>query len=167
MTTILGIDPGLAKTGYGIIRKERDSLLYVTHGFFETKAGRPPGERLEAVYDMVRELIRLHKPDEAGVESLYFAKNITSALPVAQAKGVVLLALAQEHIPTFEYAPQEIKLAIVGAGRAEKHQVQELVKVLLGLKEVPSPDHASDALAAAICHAHSPAAFRKGKGNHV
>jgi crossover junction endodeoxyribonuclease RuvC len=110
------------------------------------------GRRLARIYEKLEEVIQTYQPAEAGVESLFFAKNISSAMPVAQAKGVILFLLESHGIPVSEYPPQAIKQAIVGRGRAEKHQVQELLRVLLGLKEVPRPDHAADALAAAICH---------------
>jgi crossover junction endodeoxyribonuclease RuvC len=113
------------------------------------------GLRLLRIYDRLCELIREFSPSEAGIENLFFAKNITSALPVAQARGAVFLLLAQKSLPFVDYPPQMIKRAVVGNGRAEKSQVQEMVKFLLGLKEIPKPDHAADALAAAICHAHS------------
>ncbi len=154
MNTIIGIDPGLAKTGYGIIRKHRGSFECIKYGVFTTLSRCPSGERLSAIYDGLKKVIQDYKPDEAGIESLYFARNISSALPVAQARGVVLLVMFQCGIPACEYPPQEIKQAIVGNGRAEKSQVQELVRMLLGMKDIPQPDHAADALAAAICHTH-------------
>ncbi|MEW5817417.1 MAG: crossover junction endodeoxyribonuclease RuvC [Spirochaetota bacterium] len=152
MIRILGIDPGLAQTGYGVIEVEGDHFHHIYHGSFTTSPQTSSGMRLKVIYDGIIRVINTYKPDEAGVESLFFAKNITSALPVAQARGVILLALAKKNIPAAEYAPPEIKQAIVGTGRAEKNQVQELVRFLLGLKEIPQPDHAADALAAAICH---------------
>jgi len=155
MRIFLGIDPGLAKTGYGVIKQDKERYRPIDYGVFSTKAGNTPGERLNKIYIGICDIIDAYKPDEAGIEKLYFAKNITSALPVAQARGVVLLALAQKNVPAFEYAPQEIKQAIVGAGRADKSQVQELVRLILGMQEIPKPDHAADALAAAICHGNS------------
>jgi crossover junction endodeoxyribonuclease RuvC len=152
---VLGIDPGLASTGWGALRCAGSSYEHLDHGVVTTAAGAPTGERLAVIFDAVRELITRFTPDEAGIESLYFAKNVTSALPVAQARGVVLLALHLARIPASEYAPQAIKQAIVGRGRADKEQIQELVRVLLGLSERPHPDHAADALAAGICHAAS------------
>ena len=151
---ILGIDPGLAHTGYGIIGIKHNKLFLISEGVVATAPSLSPGERLNKIYSVILELIDRFKPNQAGIESLYFAKNITSAIPVAQARGVVLLACAQREVPAFEYPPQAIKQAIVGNGRAEKEQVQELVKMLLCLKNVPESDHASDALAAAICHFH-------------
>lgn len=157
MTRVLGIDPGLASTGWGLVVADGPRNRYVTHGVIATPANTDIGIRLRTIFHELQAIISLHRPDEAGVESLYFAKNATSAIPVAQARGVTYLALALAEVPTWEYPPQAIKQAIVGQGRADKHQVQELVRVLLGLTEIPRPDHAADALAAAICHiAHRP-----------
>jgi crossover junction endodeoxyribonuclease RuvC len=155
MITVLGIDPGLAKTGYGVIGKDSDKFIYIDCGVFSTSPKVDTGKRLDLIFEKIVHLIKEFRPDEAGIESLYFAKNITSAIPVAQARGVVLLAMEKQQVPAYEYAPQEIKRATVGNGRAEKSQVQELVRVLLGLKEVPKPDHAADALATALCHCNS------------
>lgn len=152
MIRILGIDPGLANTGYGVIEVENDRYRAVSYGVIRTEGGTLPGNRLKIIYDSLSEIIEEFHPDEAGIENLFFAKNIASAFPVAQAKGISLLLLAQKKIPLGEYPPQAIKQAIVGRGRAKKEQVQELTKVLLGLKTLPKPDHAADALAAAICH---------------
>lgn len=154
MRRILGIDPGLAATGYGLIETRGNSYRHLIHGVIATPAGDPTGDRLSVIYRDIEKLIREYKPTEAAVESLFFAKNASSAIPVAQARGVVLLALCHLGLMGVEYAPQAIKRALVGQGRAEKHQVQELVRVVLGLSEVPSPDHAADALAVAVCHVH-------------
>lgn len=152
---ILGVDPGLASTGLAVVDASARSFRHVYSGVVTTDPGMAVGERLDAIYRAVVELIQRYKPREAGVESLYFAKNATSAIPVAQARGVVLLALAHGGIEAAEYPPQAIKQAIVGTGRAEKRQVQELVRIILGLTSVPASDHAADALAAAVCHYHS------------
>jgi crossover junction endodeoxyribonuclease RuvC len=152
MIRIIGIDPGLANTGYGVIEIEKSRYRALAHGVITTDSGLPAGERLKIIYDALTEVVKEYKPREAGIEDLFFAKNAASAFPVAQAKGVALLLFQQRGIPVREYPPQAIKQAIVGRGRAEKGQVQELTKVLLGLDSVPKPDHASDALAAAICH---------------
>ncbi len=157
MTRVLGIDPGLAATGWGVVDADGSRNRYVAHGVITTAAGLPIGDRLLMIHDELEAIITTHNPSEAGVEALYFARNATSAMPVAHARGVVYLTLRQHRILTSEYPPQAIKQSIVGQGRAEKEQVQELVRVLLGLAEIPRPDHASDALAAAICHiAHRP-----------
>ncbi|MBN1686779.1 MAG: crossover junction endodeoxyribonuclease RuvC [Spirochaetales bacterium] len=158
---ILGIDPGLAKTGYGVIRIEGDRISHVTHDIISTGSNLHIGERLAIIFAAIDSAIKLHRPDYAAVENLYFAKNISSAFPVAQARGVVLLALAQGGVDTREYTPLEIKQAITGSGRAEKAQVQELVRFLLALQEIPKPDHAADALAAAICCYHLVSAEKK------
>jgi crossover junction endodeoxyribonuclease RuvC len=155
MKRIIGIDPGLAHTGYGIIDLDGERFIHRDHGVITTPSSAEVGARLLSIYDRIVELIRQFNPEEAGIESLYFAKNVTSAIPVAQSRGIVLLAFAQANVPAHEYPPQAIKQAIVGTGRAEKLQVQELVRVLLGLREIPKPDHAADALAAAICHANT------------
>lgn len=151
MTVVLGIDPGIARTGYGVIAADSTRYRRLAHGTITTEAGTPAGERLESIYLALEDLIDTYHPEIAGVESLYFARNATSAIPVAQARGVILLALRRGRVATSEFPPQEIKQAISGSGRAEKQQVQELVRVLLGLEEIPRPDHAADALAAAIC----------------
>ena len=155
MRIILGIDPGLAQTGYGLIAVERNRFRHLDHGVISTAAGDGAGQRLNELYRQLAALLDRYRPSDAGVESLYFARNVSSAIPVAQARGVVLLLLHQRGISAAEYPPQAIKQAIVGQGRAEKHQVQDLVRVLLGLGEIPRPDHAADALAAAICHHNS------------
>jgi crossover junction endodeoxyribonuclease RuvC len=152
MTRVLGIDPGLAATGWGVVETDGTRYRHIDHGVIKTSPRDEPGQRLLKLSREIHEVIRLHAPEQSGVENLYFAKNATSAIPVAQARGVVLLALAESGVPAAEYPPQAIKQAVVGNGRAEKHQVQELVRMLLGLESIPKPDHASDALAAAICH---------------
>ena len=166
MKRVIGIDPGLAHTGYGIIDVDGSRYRYHTHGVISTPGSDAIGARLVCIYDAVTELIRRYQPDEAGIESLYFSKNITSAIPVAQSRGIVILAFAQAGIVANEYPPQAIKQAIVGTGRAEKRQVQELVRILLQLDEIPRPDHAADALAAAICHANTGNVVSLLKGPH-
>ncbi len=158
MIRILGLDPGLADTGWGVIEIRDGSCRHVDHGTVSTSPSVPTGERLEKIQREILAVIRSFNPTQAGIESLYFAKNITSAIPVAQARGVLLLTLSQEGISSWEFSPPEIKLAISGAGRASKQQVQELVRILIGLSEIPKPDHAADALAAAICCYHRRAA---------
>ena len=152
MTRVLGIDPGLAATGWGVIETDGSRYRHIAHGVIKTSPRESAGLRLMKLSQEIREVVRIHAPEQSGVENLYFAKNATSAIPVAQARGVVLLALAELGVPAAEYPPQAIKQAVVGQGRAEKQQVQELVRILLGLELIPKPDHASDALAAAICH---------------
>lgn len=152
---LLGLDPGLAETGWGVLSLERGKYRHIGHGSIATEASLPNGKRLSIIYDRLIEIVDTFHPQNAGIESLFFAKNRLSAIPVAQARGVLLLALEQRGIPAVEYPPQEIKQAITGNGRAEKIQIQELVKILLCLPEIPKPDHAADALAAAICCANS------------
>lgn len=157
MTRVVGIDPGLAATGWGLVEYDGSRYRYVEHGVITTPAHAAMGIRLRTIFHELQAVISRHQPAEAGVEKLYFARNISSALPVAEARGVVMLSLSLAEVPAFEYPPQAIKQSIVGEGRADKQQVQELVRVLLGLAEIPRPDHAADALAAAICHiAHRP-----------
>jgi crossover junction endodeoxyribonuclease RuvC len=158
MTRVLGIDPGLASTGWGIVDADGSRQNYVAHGTIKTDSGMQLGARLSKIYQELTAIIRSYDPTEAGVEMLYFARNTSSALPVAHARGVVLLGLEERSVAAFEYPPQEIKQSIVGSGRAEKLQVQEMLRVLLGLAEIPKPNHSADALAAALCHiAHRPA----------
>jgi crossover junction endodeoxyribonuclease RuvC len=153
MTLALGIDPGTATTGYGLVRLTRDGeLVAVSFGVISTPKGETPSARLEMLYDQLRALLKKHKPDTAAVEKLFFARNVTTALAVGQARGVVLLALEQAGIETFEYTPKEVKNAVAGYGNAEKKQVQEMVRALLQLDFIPKPDDAADALAIAITH---------------
>lgn len=155
MVTILGIDPGLANTGWGIIETDGIRFKYVNHGTITTSSKINTTNRLKSIYEQLNSVIEKYNPTQCGVETLYFAKNVSSALPVAQARGVQLLSLGLKSIITGEYTPIQIKQAVVGNGRASKKQVQDMVKLLLKLKEIPKPDHAADALAAAICHVHS------------
>ena len=153
---VLGIDPGTATTGYGLVRQLEDgSLQAVAHGAILTPAKTPMPERLESLYTQLKEILLLHQPDSAAVEKLFFSKNVKTALSVGQGRGVVLLALAQSDLPIGEYTPNEIKQAVTGYGSAGKAQMQEMVKLLLNLDERPKPDDAADALAVAICHIHS------------
>ena len=152
MTTLLGIDPGLAATGWGVVRFDGARFRHVAHGVVSTGPELPLPDRLRAIYEGILSVLDEYQPDEAGVEELYFARNVASAIPVAHARGVAVLALGQRGVPTGFYQPQQVKQAVIGKGRAEKGQVQRLVAVLLGLAEIPSPDHAADALAVAVCH---------------
>lgn len=153
MTLALGIDPGTATTGYGLVRLEEDgSLVAVTFGVILTPKEASAPARLEILYDKLCELLALHHPDTAAVEKLFFQRNVSTAIAVGQARGVVMLALQQAHIEPFEYTPNEIKQAVAGYGSAEKRQVQEMVRALLGLEAIPRPDDAADALAIAITH---------------
>ena len=154
---VLGIDPGTAITGYGLVRQaERgDPLQVVAYGAITTPSDWPMPTRLQKIYRELTALIREHHPTDGAVEQLFFSRNVKTALAVGQARGVALLALADGRVTIHEYTPLEVKQSVVGYGRAEKGQVQELVKLLLGLEAVPQPDDAADALAIAICHLHS------------
>jgi crossover junction endodeoxyribonuclease RuvC len=152
---ILGIDPGTATTGYGVVNEEGDRVSAVAFGAIITSPKETPADRLLSIYTEVGKLIELYQPDVIVTERLFFAKNDTTAFAVGRTIGVVLLMAAQREIPTVEYTPPEIKQAVVGYGNAEKKQVQFMVQRILSLKEMPKPDDAADALAIAICHAHS------------
>ena len=152
---VFGIDPGTAATGYGVIEENAGRLVLICFGTICTPAGMPLPHRLLELHGRLSELLALHAPDTAAVESLFFQKNVRTAISVGQARGAVLLALAQRGMPVGEYTPLEVKQAVTGYGGAEKRQVQVMVRTLLGLAELPKPDDAADALAVAICHAHS------------
>ena len=147
---VMGIDPGLATTGYGIIDRDDDGYSLVEAGVIITPAKEPVPQRLKTIYDGVQELIAEFQPDELAVEELYFAKNVKTAISVAQARGVILLAA--HGLPVMSYTPLQVKLQITGFGRAVKGQIQGMVTRLLGLSEPPGPDDAADALAIALCH---------------
>lgn len=151
---IIGIDPGLANTGFGIIDYYNGRYRMVSYGCISTKADVPHGERLLTIYNRLQAVIDEFKPAEAGMETLYFAKNVSSAMGVSEARGVVSLCLAQNCISLGEYTPNQIKKAVTGNTTADKELVQNFVKLLLGLEEIPRPDHAADALAGAITHVH-------------
>jgi crossover junction endodeoxyribonuclease RuvC len=152
----LGIDPGTAIIGYGLVREFSDgSLQAVDYGAITTPSDLPMWERLQMIYDGLTTIIEKHKPDQAGVEELFFARNVTTAITVAQGRGVILLALAKAGVPITEYKPNTIKQSISGYGGAKKPQMQEMVRVLLGLESIPKPDDAADALAVAITDIHS------------
>ncbi len=151
MVRILGLDPGLASTGWGVLDADSSRFQPVAYGSIETDKSLSTGNRLKIIHEKCEELIRDFKPAIAGIESLFFAKNVTSAIPVAQARGVLLLVLAQNNISASEFTPQQIKQSLTGNGRADKTAVQEMVKMILGMEEIPQPDHAADALAAAVC----------------
>ncbi|HEX7555800.1 MAG TPA: crossover junction endodeoxyribonuclease RuvC [Leptolinea sp.] len=153
---VLGIDPGTATTGYGFIRSTPEGdLVAVAYGVISTVKNTKPEQRLLVIYQQLSELITLHSPETAAVEKLFFQRNVTTAMAVGQARGVILLALAQNSIQVAEYTPMEIKQAVVGYGGADKNQVQMMVKAILHLDDIPRPDDAADALAVAICHSHA------------
>jgi len=148
---VLGIDPGTATTGYGFVREHPDGALEaVAFGVILTPARTPMPERLQQLYSELTALIARHQPDSAAVETLYFGKNVTTAITVAQGRGVILLALAEARLPIREYKPAEIKQAIAGYGNADKEQVQEMIRQLLNLDALPRPDDAADGLGVAI-----------------
>lgn len=153
MTLALGIDPGTATTGYGLVRLMPDGeLVAVSFGIISTDKDETPSARLEIIFDELNKLIKKHKPETAAVEKLFFARNVTTGIAVGQARGVVLLALQKAGIDSFEYTPLEVKQAVAGYGGADKKQVQEMVRALLQLDKIPKPDDAADALAIAITH---------------
>lgn len=153
---VLGIDPGTALTGYGLIlRTSNAELELVDFGVIQTRSDQPMAERLLKLDHELEELLKRHQPTSAAVERLFFQKNVSTALSVGQARGVVLLALARSGLAVEEYTPQDVKMAVTGYGAAEKGQMQRMVKMLLGMDDIPKPDDAADALAVAICHAHS------------
>jgi crossover junction endodeoxyribonuclease RuvC len=154
---ILGIDPGTATTGYGIVKKEGDRTKAVAFGAILTSPKESPADRLLSIYEQLGHLIDTYKPDVLVTERLFFSKNETTAFSVGRTVGVVLLLAAQKGIPTLEYTPMEIKQAVVGYGGAEKKQIQFMVQRILGLSETPKPDDVADALAICVCHAHSAA----------
>lgn len=152
--TILGIDPGLADTGFGVIIQQGNNLTAVEYGNIKTKAGLPSADRLKEIHRAVSALIKKYQPKIIAVEQLFFAKNVKTALAVGQARGVVILAAGQNGITIKEFTPLQIKLALSGYGKADKRQVQQMVKTVLKLKILPTPDDAADALAAAVCCAN-------------
>ena len=152
MRTVIGIDPGLASTGWGVVQFDGTRYIHRAHGVVTTAPDLLMAERLLKIHTEVEKVLNRFSPEEAGIEDLFFSKNATSAMLVAQARGVVLLTLAEAKIPVGCYSPQQVKAAVIGRGKADKQQVQRLVAVVLGLSAIPEPDHAADALAIAICH---------------
>jgi len=153
---VIGIDPGTAITGYGLIREqENGELEWIAHGVVTTSSDWDEPRRLFKLYQNLGKIISTYKPDCCAVEKLFFQKNVKTAISVGQGRGAALIAAAASELPVGEYTPLEVKLAVVGYGNADKKQVQQMVKVLLGLSDIPQPDDAADALAVAICHLHS------------
>ncbi len=151
---VLGIDPGTAITGYAVVEELAGRLELITIGVITTPAKTPLPSRLQQIYSALKELIVLHQPDCSAVEELFFSRNARTAMSVGHARGVTLLALADAKLPIAEYTPMQIKQAATGYGNAGKHQVQEMVRMLLNLESVPRPDDAADAAAVAICYIH-------------
>ncbi|RJQ32836.1 MAG: crossover junction endodeoxyribonuclease RuvC [Actinobacteria bacterium] len=152
---ILGIDPGTATTGYGIVEVKDGRLEAIDYGIVSTTPKQETAERLRYIYQDISNLISFHCPDQVAVEQLFFNTNTKTALAVGEARGVILLAIQDKNLKSIDYTPLQVKQAVVGHGRAEKHQVQYMVKNILKLEQTPKPDDAADALAIAICHAHS------------
>jgi len=149
----MGIDPGVANTGFGVVRVAGSRMTAIDGGTIEVSADMPPEQRLRTIHESLTELIGWHEPESVALESLYFGKNVRSAMAVGQARGVVMLAAATRGLGCFDYTPQAVKLAVCGTGSAAKDQVKHMVGVLLGLPVEPPSDHAADALAVAVCHA--------------
>ena len=157
---VVGIDPGTAACGYGIVHESAGRLRAIDHGWWKTPAGERPEVRLKAIFDQVAALIEVHRPAAVALEESFVGADARTALSVGQARGAVLVACAVAGVECAEYAPARVKQTVCGYGRAEKAQVQRMVKTILGLSTPPSPQHASDALAVAICHALAPPLLR-------
>lgn len=153
MHVVMGIDPGSANLGFGVVRADSGRLVALDGGVIETDSSALIEHRLDRIHRLVSRLIAHHRPRAVALEDIYFGRNVRSAMSVGQASGVVLLAAAQHDVECFTYTPQAVKMAVCGSGAARKGQVQRMVGTLLGLSEPPTPDHAADALAVAICHA--------------
>lgn len=164
---ILGIDPGVAIVGFGLIESERGSVRMLQYGAVTTPAGLPLATRLVQIENDMTELIRQLKPDEIAIEELFFSKNITTGIAVAHGRGVILCTAERLDVPIYEYTPMQVKQAVVGYGLADKKQVMDMTKRLLKLKAVPRPDDAADALAIAICHARSATSLLRRKDPNV
>ena len=152
---VLGIDPGTAITGYGLVQEENGQAAALAYGVITTPSDLPLPDRLKLLQRDLAAIVEKYRPEQSAVEQLFFNKNVRTALAVGHARGVVLLTLACASIPVYEYTPLEVKLAVTGNGRADKAQVQQMVTLLLGLGKIPKPDDAADALAIALCHLHS------------
>jgi len=149
---VIGIDPGLATVGFGVIRTEKNVITPVSYGCIRTSAEKESPQRLLEIYTEVIALFEKYTPESVAVERLFFNKNVTNAMGVSEARGVIILAAQQKQIPVFEYTPLQVKQAITGSGRADKKQMQEMIKRLLNLGEIPKPDDAADGLSIALCH---------------
>ena len=152
---ILGIDPGLATLGYGVIEVENDRRRLIQFGTLTTPAGQPMPQRLRAIFQGMNQLMDIYQPDDVAFEELFFSKNITTGMAVSAARGVALVAVVQRTENLYEYTPMQIKQAVTGYGGADKHQVQHMVKLLLNMPDIARPDDAADALAVALTHANS------------
>ncbi len=152
---ILGIDPGYAIVGYGLIDYRNNHFTVVDYGAILTDAGTPFNERLEKIYDSLTAIIERYEPEAMSVEKVFYNSNAKTVIDVSQARGVIMLAAQKNKVPVFEYTPLQVKQSVVGYGRAEKKQIQEMTRRILALEKIPKPDDTADALAMAICHAHS------------
>ena len=152
---ILGIDPGYGITGFGLVEAGRNQYSLLRCGAITTPAGMDFPARLEIIYEDMKKLLDLAKPDAVAIEELFFGQNVTTGIGVAQSRGVILLAIRQAGVPIYSYKPSQVKQAVVGYGNATKHQVQDMTRRLLGLEKMPKPDDAADAIALALCHARS------------
>ncbi len=152
---ILGIDPGYGITGFGLVEADRSSMQLLKCGAITTPAHTDFSARLEMIYEDMRQLLEVSKPEAVAIEELFFGQNVTTGIGVAQSRGVILLAIRQAGVPVFSYKPMQVKQAVVGYGNATKHQVQDMTKRLLRLDKLPKPDDAADAIAIALCHARS------------
>ncbi len=152
---VIGIDPGTAITGYGLVQEQAGQLVAVAYGVVNTPAKHAMPQRLQQIFHELSEILAQHRPTSSAIEKLFFKKNVKTAMTVSQGRGVAMLALAEAGLEIGEYTPNEIKQAVVGYGGADKHQVQQMVRMLLNLDDIPRPDDAADALAVAICHLHS------------
>ena len=165
---ILGIDPGYGITGFGIIEAQRGQYRFVRCGAITTPAGMDFSARLEIIYEDMRQLLEMAKPDAVAIEELFFGQNVTTGIGVAQSRGVILLAIRQAGVPVFSYKPMQVKQAVVGYGNATKHQVQDMTKRLLHLQAMPKPDDAADAIAIALCHGRSATSLlAQAQQNHL
>jgi len=149
---VIGIDPGLATVGFGVIKTEKEKVKPISYGCIRTLPDKQTPARLLEIFNEITSLFEKYKPEVIAVEKLFFSNNVTNALSVSEARGVIFLAAQQQNIPIFEYTPNQVKQAITGSGRADKKQVQEMIKRLLGLDEIPEPDDAADGLSIALCH---------------
>lgn len=164
---IIGIDPGYAIVGYGLLEYENNRFKVLTYGAITTEAKTPFNLRLEKIYDEFTEIVSKYRPQAMSIEKLFYNNNAKTVIDVSQARGVLMLAAQKSRIRVFEYTPLQVKQSVVGYGRAEKKQVQEMTRRILSLKEIPKPDDTADALAMAICHAHSSGSLMQNGGERV
>ncbi len=161
---ILGIDPGYATTGFGMLHAERGSYQLLQYGTITTPAELPFSQRLEVLYDDMTQLLAVAKPDAVAVEELFWGHNITTGIGVSHGRGVILLAIQKAGVPLFEYTPMQVKQAVVGYGKAEKRQVMDMTRRILKIDKIPRPDDAADAIAIALCHARSATSLLRNRG---